>query len=81
MRNYPDPTQNLHLITRLEASDFDQAERDRQITDGVRAYQQLQMEFDRELFSTQDPDTLTTLMQEKNLVRERLAAYGIRVRP
>jgi hypothetical protein len=81
MRTYPDPTQTLHLITREEASDFDQAERDQQIADGMRAYQQLQIEFDRELFSTRDVDVLTTLIQEKNLVRERLAAYGIRVRP
>ena len=81
MRNYPDPTHTVHLLTRREANDPDQAERDQQIADGLRAYQQLQMEFDRELFSTQDPDTLTTLMLEKNLVRERLAAHGIRVRP
>ncbi len=46
----------------------------------MRAYQQLQLEFDRELCSTQDVDTLTALMQQKNLVRERLAAYGIKVR-
>jgi hypothetical protein len=81
MRTYPDPTQTLHLLARQEAADFDQAERDQQIAQGMRAYQQLQMEFDRELFSTRDVDTLTTLLQEKNLMRDRLAAYGIRVRP
>ena len=81
MRTYPDPTHTLHLLTRQEASDRDQAERDQQIAQGMRAYQQLQLEFDRELFSTQDVDTLTTLIEKKNLVRERLAAYGIKVRP
>ena len=81
MRTYPDPTHTLHLMTREEASDTDQAEQDRQIAEGVRAYQQLQIEFDRELFSTRDVDVLTTLIQEKNLVRDRLAAHGIKVRP
>ncbi len=52
MRTYPDPTHTLHLMTREDASDPDQAEHDRQIAEGMRAYQQLQMEFDRELFST-----------------------------
>ena len=81
MRTYPDPTHTLHLITREDASDPDQAEHDRQIVEGMRTYQQLQIEFDRELFSTKDPETLTTLMLEKNLVRDRLAAHGIKVRP
>ena len=43
----------------------------------MRPYQQLQIEFDRELFSTRDVDVLTILIQEKNLVRDRLAAHGI----
>jgi hypothetical protein len=81
MRTYPDPTHTVHLLTRQEASDPDQAERDQQIADGMRTYQQLQMEFDRELFSTRDVDILATLMQQKDMVRERLAAYGIKVRP
>ena len=81
MRTYPDPTHTVHLLTRQEASDPDQAERDQQIAQGMRAYQQLQLEFDRELFSSQDVDTLTTLIEKKNMVRERLAAYGIKVRP
>ena len=81
MRTYPDPTHTVHLLTRQEASDPAQAERDQQIAEGMRAYQQLQMEFDRELFSTRDVDILTTLIQQKDLVRERLAAYGIKVRP
>ena len=81
MRTYPAPTHTVHLLTRQEASDPDQAERDQQIVQGMRAYQQLQMEFDRELFSTRDVDILATLIQEKNLLRERLSAYGIKVRP
>ena len=80
MRTYPDPTHTLHLATRQEASDPEQTECDRQIAEGMRAYQQLQMEFDRELFSTQDVDTLTTLIQQKKVLRERLAAHGIKVR-
>ena len=79
MRTYPDPTHTLHLITRQDASDPDQLELDHEIAQGIRAYQQLQIEFDRELFSTQDVDTLTTLIQQKKLLRERLAAYGIKV--
>jgi len=52
MRTYPDPTHTLHLITRQDASDPDQLELDHEIAQGIRAYQQLQIEFDRELFST-----------------------------
>jgi hypothetical protein len=80
MRTYPDPTHTLRLVTREDASDPDQIERDQQIAQGIRAYQQLQLEFDRELFSTQDVDTLTTLIQQKTVLRERLAAHGIKVR-
>ena len=80
MRNYPDPTQNLHLLARQQASDIDHLELEQEIVQGLRAYQQLQLEFDRELFSTRDPDTLAALIQQKNLVRERLAAHGIKVR-
>jgi len=61
--------------------DDTQQELDSLIAEGVRSYQQLQQEFDAELFSpTPDPDVLGPLIARKNLVRERLASYGVRVR-
>ena len=56
-------------------------ERDHLIAEGVLAYQKLQQQVDAELFSaTPDLETLGILLQQKNLVRERLAAHGVKVR-
>ena len=54
---------------------------DHEIAEGVRAYQRLQQRIDKELFSAHpDPEVVNSLWGEQSLVRDRLAAHGIRVR-
>jgi hypothetical protein len=54
---------------------------DHEIAEGVRAYQRLQQQIDKELFSAHpDPDVVGSLLGQRNLIRDRLAAHGIRVR-
>jgi hypothetical protein len=58
------------------------------IATGVRRYQQLQQEFDRELFrlkdgdrfDTQEIDHIAALLSELQLLAQRLARYGVQVR-
>lgn len=75
-----DSQSQLHLVDASEAADLSSQQRDTLIAQGVQAYQKLQDEFDHELFGRRDIDTLTSLMQQKHLVRERLDSYGVRVR-
>ena len=80
--------QQLHLVTAEEAAEL-QAEsapaapngEDAFIASGIRRCQQLQQEADRELFGKQDRERLCALWSELQVLRERLAAYGIHVRP
>jgi hypothetical protein len=54
---------------------------DHEIAEGVRTYQRLQQQIDKELFSASpDPEVIGSLFGEQKLIRERLAAHGIRVR-
>jgi hypothetical protein len=54
---------------------------DHEIAEGVRAYQRLQQQIDKELFSAHpDPEVVNSLWGQQSLVRDRLAAHGIRVR-
>jgi hypothetical protein len=54
---------------------------DHEIAEGVRAYQRLQQQIDKELFSPNpDPEVIGSLFGQRNLIRDRLAAHGIRVR-
>jgi hypothetical protein len=54
---------------------------DHEIAEGVRTYQRLQQQIDKELFSANpDPEVVNSLWGEQSLVRDRLAAHGIRVR-
>ncbi len=57
-----------------------QQELDSLIADGIRTYQKLQQEFDRELFGGKDLDKIATLLPQLQMVRARLEAYGVRVR-
>ena len=47
---------------------------------GIRRYEEVSKEFDRELFGSQDLEKMGALLKEKHLLRERLASYGVRVR-
>ena len=77
----------LHLVTPEEAAALAQTgsapatqnDQDAFIVSGVRRYKPLQQEADRELFGKQDHERLQTLWSELQLLRERLAAYGIEV--
>ena len=91
------PRRGLHLVTAEEAARIaEQAERsvepepepasqqelDSLIANGMRRYQQLQQEFDRALFAEkQDTDKISALLPELQLLRSRLANYGIHLRP
>ena len=85
----------LHLVTAEEASFIaqqdastnvqpelapgSQQELDTLIANGLRRFQQVQAELDRELFGDQNHEKLAALFPELRLLRERLAHYGIRV--
>jgi hypothetical protein len=79
---------NLHLVTAEEKemraqqqpSTSSQQELDRVIASGVRRYQELQQAFDRELFGDQDMEKIGEILPELQLLRQRLASYGIHVR-
>ncbi len=57
-----------------------QQELDSLIAEGIRTYQQLQQEFDRELFGGKDLEKLATLLPQIQMLRARLQAYGVHVR-
>jgi hypothetical protein len=86
MRKKAKTQQQLHLVTAEQASALSQtelspaADEDAFLASGVRRYNQLRQEADRELFGKQDPERLGTLWSELNVLRERLAAYGIQMR-
>jgi hypothetical protein len=72
----------LHPVTRedrLTGAPKEQEE-DSLIADGIRRYQQVQQEFDQELFGNQDYEKMEALLSEKQLLRERLNSYGVNVR-
>lgn len=70
----------LHLVTAEERPTGSQPDVDSLIASGVRRYQQVQQEFDRELFGNQDQEKMAALLSEKHLLRERLNSYGVHVR-
>ncbi len=75
------PQSDLHLVKPEEKlPEPSPQELDRFIADGVRSYQKLQEEFDRELFGPRDIEKLGSLIEQKQLIRSRLMAYGVRVR-
>jgi hypothetical protein len=76
------PKSDLHLMKPGEKlPEPSPQEVDSFIADGIRSYQRLQEQVDKELFSPNpDPEVVSPLLGQLQLVRERLAAYGIRVR-
>ena len=69
-------------VAELEPEPASQQELDTFIANGIRRYQQLQQEFDRALFAEhQDVDQISVLLPELQLLRQRLASYGIHLRP
>ena len=86
----PNPRQTLHIVTAEEAASVAQppqepepdwqTDRDRLVASGLRRYQQLQHEVDQALFARpQEVDALRELLPELELVRQRLASYGVHV--
>jgi hypothetical protein len=71
----------LHLVPAASEPTASDPGDDLQIAEGVRAFQRLQQQIDNVLFSpSPDPDVLASLLRDRNLVGERLAAHGIKVR-
>ena len=69
-------------VAEPEPEPASQQELDTLIANGIRRYQQLQQEFDRALFAEeQDTDKITEVLPELQLLRTRLASYGIHLRP
>jgi hypothetical protein len=70
-----------HLVSAEAAPPPSDPVLDHEIAEGVKAYQRLQQQIDKELFSAHpDAEVVNSLWGEQSLVRERLAAHGIRVR-
>ncbi len=90
MKEHSLPQQRLHLVPAAiaepaeppaPAADPDQQERDHLIAEGILTLQKLQRQLDTELFSGKpDLEVVGTVLQQKHLLEERLAAYGVRVR-
>jgi hypothetical protein len=73
-------SRRLHLVQATERSTASKQEMDTWIAEGVLQYQELQGEMDRALFANpQDVETLAVVMPKLQLLRERLASYGVRV--
>jgi hypothetical protein len=71
----------LHLVSAAAAPPTSDTDLDHEIAEGVRALQRLQQQIDKELFSANpDPELVGSLFGQQTLIRERLAAHGIRVR-
>jgi hypothetical protein len=71
----------LHLVSAEAAPPTTDPVLDHEIAAGVQAYQRLQQQIDKELFSANpDPEVIGSLLGQRNLIRERLAAHGIKVR-
>ena len=72
----------LHLVKATEPAAASQQEMDSLIANGVRRYQELQQEVDHELFAEhRDLEKLAVLLPELQLIRQRLASYGVNVHP
>jgi hypothetical protein len=70
----------LHLIKTEEPSTTSQQETEAFIAQGVLRFQELQEEVDRALFAKpQDVETLAVVMPKMQLLKDRLASYGVRV--
>ena len=54
---------------------------DKLIAEGVRRYEQLQQQFYGEMAGNRDLQKLEVLLPEMQLLRQRLASYGVRVSP
>jgi len=82
MRKKIKAQQQLHLVTTGDrpAGAPQEQEEDSWIADGIRRYQQVQQEFDQELFGNQDYEKMNALLSEKQLLRERLNSHGVHVR-
>jgi len=82
MRKKTKAQQQLHLVTTEDrpAGAPQEQEEDSWIANGIRRYQQVQQEFDQELFGNQDYEKMGALLSEKQLLRERLNSRGVHVR-
>lgn len=76
------PKSDLHLVKPVEPElPSSQPDLDSFIAEGMRSYQKLQDEFDRQVFSSEkDMEEVARLIGEKQLIRSRLAAVGVKVR-
>jgi hypothetical protein len=77
------PKSDLHLVKPIEpaSSPSSPVDLDSFIAEGMRSYQKLQDDLDHELFSrTHDVNKIGALIGQKQLVRSRLAAVGVKVR-
>ena len=75
------------LLADKQESPASDPETDPLIASGIRRYQELQQKFDRELFRLKDTqldpddvDYIGSVLSELQLLRERLAHYGVHVR-
>ena len=74
-------TSGLHLVSAAATPPPSDPGIDQEIAEGVKAFQAVQQQFDKELFSgSPDPEELGRLLFQRDLLRDRLAAHGIRVR-
>ncbi len=77
------PQSDLHLVKPVDPapSPSSRADLDSFIAEGMRSYQKLQDELDHELFArTHDVNKIGALIGQKQLIRGRLAAVGVKVR-
>ena len=77
------PKSDLHLVKPADPapSPSSHADLDSFIAEGIRSYQKLQDEFDRQVFSPErDMEKVARLIGEKQLIRSRLAAVGVKMR-
>ena len=68
--------------TRRQVAQAFPQERDSSIAEGMRSYQKVREGLDHELFSgSRDVEKISGLIEQKQLIRSRLAAHGVRVGP
>ncbi len=73
-------SRGLHLVKTADVPAGSQQETDTFIAQGVLRFQELQEEMDRALFAKpQDVETLSVVMPQMQVLKERLASYGVRV--
>ena len=77
------PQSALHLVTPEEKlPEPSPQECDSSIAEGIRSYQKVREGLDHELFSgSRDVEKISGLIEQKQLIRSRLAAHGVRVGP